>query len=212
MRPLPRLHAVTDDAVLALDDFGVRASAIAAAGPAVALHARSSALGGSGLASLVTRMMALARPPEASVFVNGRPDVARALDAQGVQLAAADLAANDARRVLGTGWSGWIGRSVHGIEEAEEAADEGADFLVVGSIYPSTSHPGQPAAGVALVTATEKLGLPVVAIGGITPHRAHALREAGAYGVAVIAAAWRAPDPAAAALALLEPWAGDSAR
>ena len=43
MRPLPRLHAVTDAAVLAVPDFGIRAAAIAAAGPAVALHARDRA-------------------------------------------------------------------------------------------------------------------------------------------------------------------------
>jgi thiamine-phosphate pyrophosphorylase len=50
------------------------------------------------------------------------------------------------------------------------------------------------------------LGLPVIAIGGITPERAMEARDAGAYGVAVISAAWRAPDSAAAAMALLAPW------
>ena len=47
MRPLPRLHAVTDAAVIAADDFPVRAAAIAAAGPAVALHARDRSAGGA---------------------------------------------------------------------------------------------------------------------------------------------------------------------
>ena len=95
MRPLPRLHAVTDAAVVGTDDFPARAAAIAAAGPAVALHARDRSAGGATLARLARRLVALARPPEAAVIVNGRPDVARAVDAQGVQLGGTDLAPHD---------------------------------------------------------------------------------------------------------------------
>ena len=47
MRPLPRVHAITDARVLALDDLGVRAAAIAAAGSGVALHARDHSAGGA---------------------------------------------------------------------------------------------------------------------------------------------------------------------
>lgn len=207
MRPLPRLHAVTDAEVLAAPDFGVRAAAIAAAGSAVALHARDRAAGGAALARAAARLLALARPAEAAVFVSGRPDVAAALGAQGVQLAAEDLAPADARRILP---AGWIGRSVHTAAEAAAAVDEGADYLLVGNVYQTASHPGRPAAGLDLVRAAAALGRPVIAIGGIDAARAGAVRQAGAWGVAAIAALWRAPDPAAAALALLAPWADDT--
>ncbi|HET7470366.1 MAG TPA: thiamine phosphate synthase [Gemmatimonadales bacterium] len=200
---MPRLHAVTDAAVLAADDFGVRAAAIAAAGPAVALHARGRSAGGAALTRAAERLLALARPPEAAVFVNGRPDVAAALQAHGVQLGGDDLSPGDARRVFR---SGWIGRSVHAADEAARAVDEGADFLLVGNIYETASHPGRPPAGLALVRATVALGRPVIAIGGIDPARAREVRAAGAYGVAAISALWQAVDPAAAALALLAPW------
>jgi len=203
VRPLPRLHAVTDAGVVAAPDFGVRAAAIAAAGPAVALHARDRAAGGAELARVAARLLALARPPEAAVFVSGRPDVAAALGAQGVQLAAGDLTPADARMVLGPGW---VGRSVHAVAEAETAVAEGADFLLVGSVYETASHPGQRAVGLGLVRAAVTLGRPVIAIGGIDAARASAVRQAGAYGVAAIGALWRAADPAAAALALLAPW------
>jgi len=203
MRPLPRLHAVTDAEVLAAPDFGVRAAAIAAAGPAVGLHARDRAAGGAALARAAERMVALARPPEAAVFVNARPDVAAAVGAQGVQLGGNDLTPADARRVLG---HGWIGRSVHSEGEARAAVDEGADFLLVGSVYETPSHPGRPAAGLGLVRAAAALGRPVIAIGGIDAARAVEVREAGAYGVAAIRALWATADPAAAALALLSPW------
>jgi thiamine-phosphate diphosphorylase len=207
VRPLPRLHAVTDAEVLAAPDFGVRAAAIAAAGSAVALHARDRAAGGAALARAAARLLALARPAEAAVFVSGRPDVAAALGAQGVQLALEDLAPADARRMLP---AAWIGRSVHTEAEAVAAVTEGADYLLVGNVYQTASHPGSPAAGLGLVRAAAALGRPVIAIGGIDAARAEAVREAGAWGVAAIAALWRAPDSAAAALALLAPWADDT--
>lgn len=203
MRPLPRLHAITDAATLALADFGVRAAAIAAAGSAVALHARDRTANAASLAAAAARLVALAAPAESSVIVSARADVAAAVGAHGVQLAAADLAPIDARRVLPRGW---IGRSVHSSAEAESAVAEGADYLIAGSVYATATHPGRPAAGLELVRRAAALGIPVIAIGGVTVERAAELREAGAWGVAAITALWGAADPAAAALALLEPW------
>jgi thiamine-phosphate diphosphorylase len=104
---------------------------------------------------------------------------------------------------------GWIGCSVHTPEEAAAAVEEGADFLVVGTVYESVSHPARPAAGLDLVRQTSRLGVPIIAIGGITPARAAEVREAGAYGIAAIRALWEAADPAAAALDLLRPWAAE---
>lgn len=204
MRPLPRLHAITDSVILALEDFPVRAAAIASAGPAVALHARDRSATAPALVAVARRMMALATPPEAAVIVNARPDIAVVLGAQGVQLGIDDLSPADVRG-FAPAWGGWIGRSVHSLSEAAEARAQGADYLIVGSIYPTPSHPGA-GAGPALVSEIASLGLPVIAIGGITIERAAEVREAGAYGVAVISAVWRAPDSAAATMALLAPW------
>ena len=206
MRPLPRLFAMTTDSLCRAADFGVRAAAIAAAGPAVALVVRAPDSTAAQHAAFAERITALARPPEAAVFVHARPDLARAVGAEGVHLRVGDLAPNDARLVLG---SGWIGRSVHSNEEAAVALDEGADYLMAGSVFETRSHPGRPALGLEWLAAIVKLGRPVVAIGGITPARAAEVRGAGAWGVAVIAAAWNADDPAAATSALLAPWTED---
>ena len=203
MRPLPRVHAFTDHTILSGTDFGIRAAAIAAGGAAVALHVRDRGGLGARLVASTLRMVALARPPEAAVFVSGRPDIAAATGAHGVQLSAGDLSPADARRVL---LHGWIGRSVHSVDEARVAVAEGADFLVVGSIYETPSHSGRAAVGTGLLLETAKLGRPVIAIGGITPERVPELKAAGAYGVAAIRALWQADDPAAATLSMLAPW------
>jgi thiamine-phosphate diphosphorylase len=203
VRPLPRVHAFTNAALLSEPDLGIRAAAIAAAGPAVALHARARGETGAVVSALAARLIALAQPPEAAVLVSGRSDIAAGVGAQGVQLARDDLSPADTRRVLR---HGWIGCSVHSATEASTAVKDGADFLVVGSVYPSASHPGQAAAGLGLVREIASLGIPVIAIGGITPSRAWEAKSAGAYGVAAIRALWHAPDPAGATLALLEPW------
>jgi thiamine-phosphate pyrophosphorylase len=203
VRPLPRLHAITDHAVLAAPEYRVRLAAIAAVGPAVALHARDRQVSDRVLTDIATRMLAHAQPPEAATFVKDRPDIAAALGAHGVQLGRADLSPRDARKVYP---DGWIGASVHSEAEGRQAIDEGADFLVAGSIFPTDTHPDQPAAGLELIDRMAGLGRPVIAIGGITAERAEHVRLAGAYGVAAISALWRAPDAGAAALALLDPW------
>ncbi len=206
MRPLPRLHALTDHTIMSASDFGIRAAAIAAGGVAVALHARDRDGPGARLTAWTLRMVALARPPEAAVFVSGRPDIAAASGAHGVQLGAGDVSPADARRVLP---HGWVGRSVHTLDEARTAVQEGADFLVLGSIYETPTHAGLSPVGTRLLGEVATLGKPVIGIGGITPEHVPELKAAGAYGVAAIRALWQADDPAAATLSMLAPWVED---
>jgi thiamine-phosphate pyrophosphorylase len=206
MRPLPRLHAITDRNILALGDFASRAASLATTGPAIALHARDRGGSGARLTALARTLVHLAGPLEASVFANGRADVAAAVALQGLQLGQGDLAPADVRRAFGTTWAGWIGVSVHSIAEAEAAITEGADYVLVGSVYETPTHPGHAPAGLALVREVAARGKPVIAIGGITAERAAAVRDAGAYGIAAIRALWLAEDPGQAALTLLAPW------
>ncbi len=206
MRPLPRLFAVTTDAICRAADFGVRAAAVAALGPAAALVVRAPGGTAAQLAVFAERVTALARPPEAAVIVHARPDLALGLGAQGVQLRRDDLAPRDARLVLPRGW---IGVSVHSREEAETAIAEGADYLVAGNVFETRSHPG-PGLGLPWLAELCSLRVPVVAIGGITPARADEVKRAGAWGAAAIAAIWEAADPATAAVALAAPWTAET--
>ncbi len=93
-----------------------------------------------------------------------------------------------------------LGRSVHSVAAAQRAADEGCDYLLVGTIYPTASHPDKPAQGIELLKAVRMASaLPLIAIGGVTPERVAECLQAGACGVAVISGIADAPDPEAAA-------------
>lgn len=204
MRPLPRLLAYLDDRIAARDDVGIGLAAIAAAGPAVALVARLPGGTTDQLAAITARCLANAIPPGAQVYVSGRIDVTLATGAAGVVARTTDLPIDEMRALANPRGGCRILASVHSVAEAEVATSAGADALVVGTIWPSASHPGAPGAGVALIRQCAALGRPVYAIGGVTPSRAAEARAAGAWGVAAIGALWEARDRFAAAVAMLQ--------
>ena len=203
MTALPRVFALTTDAICRSATFVSRARAIAASGAGTALVVRAPAATIAEQAGWAEHTVALARPHQASVLVHARPDLARAAGADGVQLRRQDLMAAEARRVMGPGW---IGVSVHDRPEAEAAIAEQADFLVAGNVFETTSHPGRPAKGLDWLAELCELGPPVIAIGGVTVERAPVVRAAGAWGIAAITALWEADDPRAAAKAFQAVW------
>ena len=204
MRPLPRLLAFTNDRIAALADLDARAAAIAAVGPAAALIARRPAGTTDELATLAQRLTAIAHAPMASVLITGRADVALAVEAQGVILREGDLDVGDVRELAQEQL--WCFRSVHSEVEADAAVAAGADALVVGTIWPTASHPERTPSGPEMLARIAARGVRCFAIGGVSPAHAREARDAGAWGVAAIRAVWDDVDPNRAALALLEPW------
>ena len=199
--PLPRLHAITDERIARRADMLDVARELAKGGGSdLALHARGRELSGLEHYDLAAR---LAVCPSARLFVNDRLDVALAVPAAGVQLGHGSLSVS-AARALNPLW--WIGKSVHDVAEAEAARTEGADYLVVGPIFATASHPGRTPLGLAglEVIAAEADGLPLIAIGGITAARVREVRESGAHGIAAIRALWDDAEPAAAARRMRE--------
>jgi thiamine-phosphate pyrophosphorylase len=197
--PLPRLHAITDERIARRPDLDDLARELAAGGGAdLALHARGRALSGLEHFQLAVQLSNL---PTVQLFVNDRLDIALALNAAGVQLGHAGLPPSAARQ-LNPRW--WIGKSVHDLAEAETARAEGADYLVVGPVYATATHPDRAPMGTERLGEIAQLGLPVIAIGGLTPARAREAKAAGAHGVAAIRALWDAPEPARAAREMLE--------
>jgi thiamine-phosphate pyrophosphorylase len=105
-----------------------------------------------------------------------------------------------------------IGRSVHSADAAKRAEAQGADYVVVGTVYETDSHPGVAPSGVGLVAdSAAAVSIPVIAIGGIRADRVPEVMAAGAAGVAVKSAIIAADDPLAAARALSTAMAGAAA-
>jgi len=209
---IPRLHLVTDDEVLARQDFlrgvqevmavvaGARELA-AGAGPLalrelrVALHLRGPRTGGGELLRLTRRLAPWAGESGVLLLVNDRVDVALAGGAHGVHLGTRSLSPAVARSLLLPGCR--VGASVHGADEAAALLPTPPDFLMVGAIFPTPSHPGEPGGGVERIRTVAGVtpDIPLIAIGGVTLERAPALMEAGAYGVAVMRAVWDSGSP-----------------
>jgi len=139
----------------------------------------------------------------AKLIVNDRADIALVARAHGVQLGEEGLPVAAARESIGNG--GLIGRSVHSVGAATQAQDDGADFLIVGTMFASRSHPGETPTGPKLMQEiSSKCKLPLIGIGGIIPENASEVIQAGASGVAVISHILAASDPRAAASELKE--------
>jgi len=179
-----------------------RAAIEAALGAGVdAIQLRDPRAGGGALLRAARALRALTRAAGAALLVNDRVDVALAVAADGVHLPAASFPIPAARALLGP--AAWIGRSTHAPEEAVVAAAAGADYVILGPIFPTPSKAryGAPL-GIAAVAAT-RTSVPLVAIGGVTAACVPELRRAGATGIAVVREILDAPDPGAAASALV---------
>ncbi len=158
-------------------------AALAAAG-VDAVQLREKHLEDLALFELAQRARA-ALPPPALVLVNGRADVALAAGADGVHLPADGVPARALRARFGG--SLLLGVSTHRHEEVERAQGDGADYVVFGPVYPMPADSDHgPAAGLAALARTARLGIPVYALGGVTLERFAEVAAAGAAGVAGI--------------------------
>ena len=194
--PSPCLCLVTDRRRTASGDL-VDTVSRAVSGGVGMVQLREKDLPARALLDLARRLRESA-DGNALLIVNDRVDVAILAEADGVQLGEDGLDVASARRLLGP--DKLIGRSVHTVGGAIVAEREGADYLALGTIYPTASHPGAPTGGIELVRAAARaVSVPILAIGGITTNNAAAVMDAGASGVAVITAITLADDPASAA-------------
>ena len=138
-----------------------------------------------------------------SFIVNDRLDLALAAEADGLHLGQDDLPASVARRLLPSAM--FLGVSTHSLAEARQAEQDGADYVAVGSIYPTATKPQFQLVGPDLLRAIRpQVKVPLVGIGGITADNAARVIEAGADGVAVISAVCGARDPAEVTRLLLD--------
>jgi len=135
---------------------------------------------------------------EVPFIVNDDVELALAVGADGVHLGEDDGDVAAARARLGAG--AIIGASCYdSLGRARQLAAAGADYLAFGAFFPSPTKPNARRATLDLLSEAKPLGLPLVAIGGITPDNAPPLIEVGADFLAAISGVFAQADPEAAA-------------
>ncbi len=160
----------------------------------MALHLRTRSTPARRLLDTVSWLSGLSRETGTLIVVNDRVDVAMAGGAGGVHLREDSLPPALVRELAGPSLR--VGRSIHSPEQARDYLGGEADYLVMGAVYPTRSHPGRSAIGPEAVgRAVEWGSLPVIAIGGITPAEVPGLLSHGAHGVMVLSGVWRAAEP-----------------
>lgn len=193
------LYAVTPDRE---DTRGLLASVEEAlAGGAALLQYRNKRATPALRLEQARALAALCRRYAVPLVINDDVDLALEVNAAGAHLGATDGSLTQARARLGP--DRILGASCYAqLENAVHAQRAGVDYVAFGSFFSSTVKPDAVRAPLALLgEARRTLGVPVMAIGGITLERAGRLVAAGADGVAVISALFDAPDVRAAAAA-----------
>jgi thiamine-phosphate diphosphorylase len=163
-------------AVVASASAGLRA-----AERATILQLRAPGLSARDLEDHASELVASSPVP---VLISSRCDIALATGAAGVNLPERDISVADARALLG---QRTIGRSVHSMEAAIDAQQDGADFVIFGPVWASESHAESVPTGIeALAEVARELRIPVLAIGGVTEEHIAECHAAGAAGYAAI--------------------------
>lgn len=152
-----------------------------------AVQLREKDLPGRELFDLAVKLRVITKSYHARLFINERVDVAMAVDADGVHCRETSLPVDVIKRIAP---DLLVGQSVHNLQSAKVAEQQGADFVQFGPIYetPSKKKYGDPQGLEKLEKVAAAVDIPVMAVGGITPGRTESCLQAGAQGVAGISA------------------------
>jgi thiamine-phosphate diphosphorylase len=187
------LYAILDRSVSRDRDLaGLLEAVLAGGGRLVQLREKTMSL--ADLLPVAQRLAGRCRESGALFIVNDRADLALAAGADGLHVGQDDLPAREARALLRPDMI--LGVSTHDPEQARRAVADGADYVAVGSIFPTTTKAGFQLVGPELIRRVRPdVPVPLVAIGGITADNASIALDAGADAVAVISALCAVPDP-----------------
>lgn len=197
-----KLYAVTD--IRSEDAEILKKIEAAYRGGADIVQLRSKTLTDAAFYRLGIRARQIANRFRKLLFVNDRPDLALAIEADGVHLGQEDLPTEGVRKILGKKEI-FVGRSTHNLPQALRAAGEGVDYIGIGPIFETPTKPGYRPVGLDLIRQVKRrVQIPFVCIGGIDANRLGEVLEAGARRVAVVRAIFSAPDVFQAARTLKE--------
>lgn len=178
------LYAITDSHLLPGERL-FEGVAAALRGGATVVQYRDKTASTQERLRQASRLQTICHDAGVPLIINDDAELAHTVGAAGVHLGQDDGVLGEARALLGT--QAIIGMTCHGeLALAERAAAAGADYLAFGRFFPSTTKPGERYADLALLGRARYLGLPLVAIGGITTENGAPLVQAGADCLAVI--------------------------
>ena len=150
---------------------------------------------------LAKKVHTLTKKYNVPLIIDDRVDVALAIDAEGVHVGQSDMPVSTARKLMGD--DKIVGATTKTVEQAVEAYAQGADYLGVGAIYPTTTKVKT------VLTSTETLGnicsavpIPVNAIGGLNKDNIDGLKSIPIAGICVVSAIMKADNPKQAAIQL----------
>lgn len=176
---------------LGRDHYEVAAAAIEGGASAIQLRVKKRAMGEA--LKIANAIHALTMEAGIPLIINDHVGIAMASKAEGLHIGPDDITIPAARRMLGS--EVIIGSSSGKPAEAIKAEREGADYVGVGPVYATDTKPGEPEIGIARIAKVKAVvSIPVIAIGGINADNVAACVEAGADGVAVVAAVCMADD------------------
>lgn len=187
-----RLYAVTDRAWVGKRTL-IQQVEEALKGGATCVQLREKELEDALFLQEAKEICALCRRYGVPFIVNDNVEVARACGADGVHVGQEDMAAGEARRRIGMDML--LGVSVHTVEEARQAVQDGADYLGLGAVFPTnTKTDAEQMPGELLGAICAAVDVPVVAIGGINRDNLLKLSGSGLDGVALVSAIFSAED------------------
>ncbi len=193
---------ITDFGVLKRDSL-VEVARAALRGGADVIQLRDKTGSDEALIEIGKKLRRVTEEAGASLIVNDRAGVAKAIDADGLHLGQEDGALVEAKKILGE--ERVYGRSTHSKAQAAAAVKEGFNYIGVGPVFATPTKPGTAPIGLELVRfAAKNISIPFVAIGGINESTVREVVSAGARRVAVVRAVMAADDPQRAANRLLE--------
>ena len=193
----PSLYFITDSTGYTEEAFLLRVEQ-ALRGGATLLQLREKNRSTRAYIRLAEKVHAIAKRYQVPLIIDDRVDVALAIDAEGVHVGAEDMPVALARKLMGD--DKIVGATAKTVPWAREAWEQGADYLGVGAIYPTTTKVKT------VLTSTDTLReicnavpIPVNAIGGLNKENIDVLAGISIAGICVVSAIMKAEDPRTAA-------------
>lgn len=203
-----RLYLITPESIPDLTAFAATLDAALGAGDVACVQLRLKNVGDDAITEAVKALMPICHKHEVAFILNDRPDLAAALDCDGVHIGEEDMPYREARALVGPDRTVGV-TCKNSRHDAMDLAEAGADYVAFGSFFPTTTKTDATPADIeTLEVWTETTNVPCVAIGGITVENCGPIVAAGADFIAVCNGVWNYADgPAAAVKAFNEAFA-----